>query len=140
MKTNYTLIHYLSNGSDYCRGCYMGGSSSDFSIGFFNNEEDIIEAYAQLLVDEHFEEDVFGGHEYTVLINGVNYDNSYDEERDDTDPSFYRIIDGAENRSKVLIAAKRLELDQSAKIKAEKDKELEKQRILAEIAHLQSKL
>lgn len=140
MKTNYTLIHYLSDGSDYCRGCHMGSSSSDFGIFFFENEEDVVNKYAELLVEEHLEKDVFGCHEYVVLINGVNYDHSWDEEKGESDPSFPRIVGEADKKSKTLIAAKQLELEQAAKIKAEKDKELEKQRILREIAYLQSKL
>lgn len=140
MKTNYTLVHYLSDGSDWCKGCHMGSSSSDFSIDFFENEEDIIKKYAELLVEEHFEEDIFGSHEYTLLINGLNYDASYDEEQDETNPSFSRIIDEADKRAKTLIAAKQLEREQAAKAKAEKDKNLEKERIKREIAYLQSRL
>jgi len=123
----------------------MGSSSSDFGLFFFKNEEDITNKYADLLAEDHFEEDVFGCHKYTVLINGVDSDNSYDENfvRDDGEeinPAFYRIIDEAEKRSKTLIAAKQIELEQAAKIKAEQDKALERQRILSEIARLQSKL
>lgn len=139
-KTNYTLIHYLSNGSDSCRGCEMGRSSSDFDIFFFDNKEDIVDKYSELLVEEYFEEDVFGCHEYVVLINGVDCTNSYDEEQDETNPLFDRIVNEADKNAKILIAAKQLEREQATKIKAEKDKKLEKERIKREIAYLQSKL
>lgn len=140
MTTNYTLIHYLSDGDDYSMNCHVGSSSSDFSLFFFKNEEDIINKYAELLAEDHFEQNIFGSHEYTVLINGLNDANDWDEEKEETNPSFYRIIREAEKRSKTLIAAKQIELDEAAKQKAEKDKELEKQRIKNEIAYLQSKL
>lgn len=133
MKTNYTLIHYLSDGEDYCRGCRMGSSSSEFGIFFFNDEESIIKKYTELLVEIHFEKNVFGCHDCTVLINGADSDNSYD-------PAFDRIARETVERSKALIAAKQIEIEQAAKIKAEKDKELERQRIQNEIAYLQSKL
>ncbi len=136
----YTLIHYLSNGYDSCRGCEMGRSSSDFEYFIFFSEQEIVDKYAELLTKEELEQDIFGGHEYVVLIDGKDSSYSWDEETDIDSPLWYNIEKAAKEKAIILVAAKRLELQEAAKIKAAKDKEIKRQQTLNEIKFLQKSL
>lgn len=123
---NFTLIHYLSNGDDYCMNCHMGSSSSDFGVFFFVKIEDIIAKYAALLMEEAVEKDVYGTHEYIVLIDGADQSNSWDDEKDDFlhEELFNRIEKESREQSLPLIQAhKEAEQKKFAAHKKEKEEQ-----------------
>ena len=136
----FTLIHYLSNGYDSCRGCEMGRSGSDFEYHIFFSEQEIVDKYAEFLAKEELEEDVFGSHEYILLIDGKDSSYSWDEEADENNESWNNIEAAAKEKAIILVAAKRLEIKEAAKNKAAKDKEIKRQQTLNEIKYLQKSL
>lgn len=136
----YTLLHYLSNGYDSCRGCEMGRSSSDFEYFMFFSEQEIVDKYAELLTKEELEQDIFGSHEYTILIDGLDSCYAWNSETDEDNESWYNIEKAAKEKAVILVAAKRLEMQEAAKIKAAKDKEIKHRQIIQEIARLEKLL
>lgn len=48
MQNIYTVIAYRANGIDTCRGCVMGSTDSDFSVGNYTKVEDVVNFVAHL--------------------------------------------------------------------------------------------
>ncbi len=76
---NITIIHYRPNGSDYCRGCHMGSSDSDFSIYTAESEDDAAASIANRLEEDSKSDREYCHWENHILLNGLEeYDEGYD--------------------------------------------------------------
>lgn len=76
---NITIIHYRPNGSDYCRGCHMGSSDSDFSIYTAESEDDAAASIANRLEEDSKSDREYCHWESYILLNGLEeYDEGYD--------------------------------------------------------------
>jgi hypothetical protein len=64
------VIAYRSDGSDYCRGCLMGSSSSDLEIFNTTNIDEAIEFAAKKRVEDNHSEREYNSHELTFIIDG----------------------------------------------------------------------
>lgn len=67
---NYTLIAYRPDGADYCRGCLMGQSSSSFNLTVTSDREEVVEAWAQCLVEDEEHELSYCDWEVELLFGG----------------------------------------------------------------------
>lgn len=66
----FLLTAYRSDGADYCRGCIMGSSSSDYETITSRDENEIADKWAALL---HFNETKgreYASYEFTLYLNG----------------------------------------------------------------------
>lgn len=70
----YTLLAYRPNGVDTCRGCVMGTSDSDFKVQVFTDTQALTEAWAQLLLESSQAAREVCSVEFTLLIDGLDYD------------------------------------------------------------------
>ena len=88
--SNYTLILYRPNHTDYCRGCRMGSTNSEHKIVVCNSRQDAIDKYAQELFNNQMRDSInYASTRITLLVDGIPhhsnvvYDNVMDI--DDTD-------------------------------------------------------
>lgn len=68
-ETIYTLISYMPDGVEYCRGCEVSRSSSGFDISVSDNINDIIEEWGKILYMNQ-DPSLLEKWEVTFLING----------------------------------------------------------------------
>lgn len=68
---NYTVIAYRPDGDDYCMGCLMGRSSSDFELLCTEDGSEVIKLISNLLVRNHFAELAVSSYIITLLKNGI---------------------------------------------------------------------
>lgn len=91
---NYTLLAYKPDSDDYCRGCVMARYSADFKWQTSANPAEIVEAAAQLMMENKFMDTSEAGYELTLLENGVE---------DDTDD----LLGQARVKAEGLVAARK---------------------------------
>jgi len=78
----FTLIAYRPDGADYCRGCLMEQSSSEFSLSTADSADAIAQNWARLRFDAPQGRE-YGDTEYTLLLNGRPEDEDYALEHPD---------------------------------------------------------
>lgn len=130
--TQYTLIAYRENGSDYCRGCHMGSSDSDFGMEFAEDLTQLKSQYAEYLkMDVDGEDDrALQLWELTVLVDGKDL---YFEDGE----LLESIKDGAKDIAKLYKEGKALRKAADALLKQQQAAERKRQHDLAELARLQ---
>ena len=63
------------------------------------SSKEIVDKYAEFLAKEELEEDVFGSHEYILLIDGKDSSYSWDEEADENNESWNNIEAAAKEKA-----------------------------------------
>jgi hypothetical protein len=130
--TQYTLVAYRENGNDYCRGCHMGSSDSDFGMEFTEDLTHLQNMYAEYLkMDVDAEDDrAVQLWELTILVDGKDL---YFEDG----TLLESITDGAKNIAKLYKEGKALKAAADALLKQQQAAERKRQHDLAELARLQ---
>ena len=77
----YTLHAYRENGADYCRGCLMGSSHSDYKVISKNTKEELINEFAKLIHFNNTSGLEYAAYEFTLYEYGQ--DLTYSEDYDD---------------------------------------------------------
>jgi hypothetical protein len=70
--TVYTIVAYLPNGSDYCRGCHMGSSDSDCKIFVSEDLETCADYLAKLKDNTENKKNIYSSWDYSVLVDGIS--------------------------------------------------------------------
>lgn len=142
----YTVIAYMSDGADYCRGCLMDQWGSRFEEIYTEDKEQAINfiveyLYENKLNEQHSNIGIYG---ITLLINGRrNYDqiwNEADQIIEDENPEYQEIM----NKAQVISDEKfKINEEKKAQVKIAEQKraiEAQKTRDLAEFNRLAKKL
>lgn len=120
---NITIIQYRANGSDYCRGCFMGSSESDHEIHVAENIYDAANYIAQKLYKDHHSDREYCGWESTILIDGIPTNEYYGDD--------YAKIEKINNvifsKANELFSQRLADDEAEAKKKADEEKERKKQ-------------
>lgn len=130
--TTYTLVAYRENGNDYCRGCHMGSSDSDFGMEFTESLNHLQTMYAEYLkkdVDDEDSREVMLW-DLTILRDGKDLYDDHDV--------YNAVVEGARNIAKAYKEAKALRLAEEKFLKQQQAAERKRQSDLAELARLQS--
>ncbi|NDV50369.1 hypothetical protein [Salipiger sp. PrR003] len=70
--TTYTVLAYRPNGADYCKGCLMGTSDSDFEFEAFESAEEAARYAGEFLFHDQLKTELeVDCYELTFLIDGV---------------------------------------------------------------------
>jgi len=86
----YTLVSYRSDGADYCRGCLMASSSSDFKLEVFTTADEAAALWAKKMKLDRDRERHYADWDVTLLIDGRRQ-NDWADDQDDDDPQFEQI-------------------------------------------------
>lgn len=83
--TVFSLICYRPDCDDYCRGCYMGGSGSEFELVTSTDRGDIVRTWERkLYADYEARNDrAIAGWEVTLLIDGREPHGYYENDPND---------------------------------------------------------
>jgi hypothetical protein len=114
----FTLICYRPNGTDTCRNCVMGRSDSDFELKVFDNPEGAADHWAAKLLEDKSSAREVCSWEITLLIDGRNRGEWYEDEEDGRGAE----LDAAADWVQVLVSsaeARALEAARVAKQKRE---------------------
>lgn len=134
----YTLIAYRPNQTDYCRGCHMGSSDSDFSIEYFEATREGMANMLDLIKDFHKADfDVRSNREYanyelTILCNGVEL-----TEYDPQDASILEKINSLKASNERIWLQEEKEV---AKLKEEKRREQSRLEDIRQLEAIQKRL
>jgi hypothetical protein len=77
---NFTLLYYRANADDYCKGCHMSSTDSEFGYLWSDVESEIAEKWGALLFEDAdlLERGEHRGLDYwdiTLLIDGMDLQN-----------------------------------------------------------------
>ena len=136
MVKNITILAYRANYDDYCRGCHMGSSDSNFEYNSFTSADAAATYIADFMFEDYINKDdlTMGDYEITILFDGVSED-TYKEEFNfslqktinDKALEIYNI-----KKDEYIVKKARKHADDEAEKKAQKVKE-----DLAKLAELQ---
>lgn len=133
----YTIVSYRPNGDDYCRGCHMASSRSDFDLRETLDIDQAAGWVADKLMSDHKAKNSPEIDEWqvTILINGVLYGHDEDDDYDEAESTREEI----QSRARLIFTARLDEEKQKkeaeqARLKEEADRKKEVAR-LAKIEH-----
>lgn len=131
----YTLIAYRPNGDDYCMGCHMGSSSSEFEITYHRDIETLAERYLVIqkqMFDDRNDREVMA-YEFTVLCEG--------QDIYDINPDFHKeVLDELTRLTKEDTVMWLREEDEAKALKQQQQRNDQRARDLAELARIQERL
>lgn len=74
----YRLHAYRANGADYCRGCLMDSSDSDYEVITAGTEQELVEAWAKFIHHDQTSGREYNDYEYHLYHYGMELGNSFD--------------------------------------------------------------
>lgn len=126
----YTVLAYRPNGADYCKGCLMGTSDSDFEFHTGDNLDQAARFAAEIEfgAPEGYE---FCGYEFTYLVNGKEYLEQVDCPEIDFDPEWYNCLAAEKiigDRVKEILTELKAEAEKARKAQEKQAKAAAKRR------------
>jgi len=70
-KIHLTIVQYRSNGSDYCMGCLMDSSDSDFEISHTTDLDEAARIIGQRAFEDKTSDREYASWDITILQNGL---------------------------------------------------------------------